>query len=146
MSGRRPLLRSPKFGDGMTSETTEESGVNVFMSALPLGIGRARKRFESIPPETNEPECIGRPKTGKRTTRERQCRHYPDLDWAGQSSRHQDFLFFINCVNAASVVRKARFGGLFRSRPAPASRPGVDWADSRDPINAFLTLSDVTEV
>src|SRR4051812_24207050 len=78
MSGRRPLLRSPKFGDGMTSETTEESGVNVCMSALPFGIGRARKRFESNPPDTNEPECIGRPKTGKRTTIERQWRHYPD--------------------------------------------------------------------
>src|SRR4051812_48998055 len=65
MSGRRSLLRSPKFGDGMTSETTEESGVNVFMLALPLGIGRARWRFESVPPDANEPECIETTKTGQ---------------------------------------------------------------------------------
>lgn len=47
MSGCRPLLRSPKFGEGITSEATDESGVKVFMLLLPPGIGSTRLRFES---------------------------------------------------------------------------------------------------
>src|SRR3954468_16836142 len=47
MSIARPPARSPWFGEGSTSETTEESGVNVGMSALPFGTGRGRCRFES---------------------------------------------------------------------------------------------------
>src|SRR3954469_277529 len=47
MSIARPPARSPWLGEGSTSETTEESGVNVGMSALPFGTGRGRCRFES---------------------------------------------------------------------------------------------------
>ena len=50
----------------MTSEAIEESGVNVFMSALVLGSGTAR-RFESNPTDANEPIDIGKLKPGKRT-------------------------------------------------------------------------------
>jgi hypothetical protein len=45
MSGVRPLFRSPKFSDGTTSKTTEESGVNFGISAAAFGIGRARWRL-----------------------------------------------------------------------------------------------------
>jgi hypothetical protein len=48
MSGGRPLLRSPEFGDGMTSDTIEESGVKLIMFALPLGMRRASGRFELV--------------------------------------------------------------------------------------------------
>src|ERR1700759_4875585 len=69
MSGLRPLLRSPKLADGMTSETTEESGVNVFMFALPLGVGRARRRFRSGLAAANEPASIGQLKPGGTTAK-----------------------------------------------------------------------------
>src|SRR4051794_14847664 len=49
----------------MTSETTEESGVNVCMSALPFGSGRERRRFESEPTDANEPCNIGTTQTGQ---------------------------------------------------------------------------------
>ena len=55
MSGTRPLLRSPWFGEGMMSETIEESGSNVRMLAAVLGTGRARWRFESDPDDTVGP-------------------------------------------------------------------------------------------
>src|SRR5664279_4230863 len=71
MSGKRPLLRSPKLADGMTSEAIEESWVNVFMSELPRGIGRARWRFESNPAGANEPSDIGVLKPGRRTAKSR---------------------------------------------------------------------------
>src|SRR5664279_2652113 len=71
MSGKRPLLRSPKLTDGMTSEAIEESGVNVFMSELPRGIGRARWRFESNPAGANELSDIGLLKPGRRTAKSR---------------------------------------------------------------------------
>jgi hypothetical protein len=38
MSGQRPLARSPKLADGMTSEAIEESAVNVFMVSDPCGL------------------------------------------------------------------------------------------------------------
>src|SRR5476649_585294 len=71
MSGKRPLFRSPKFAEGMTSEAIEESGVNVFMSELPRGIGRARWRFVSNPAGANEPSDIGLLKPGRRTAKSR---------------------------------------------------------------------------
>ena len=52
---------------GMTSEAIDESGVKVFISALALGIGRARRRFESKLEGANEPSGIGRLKPGRRT-------------------------------------------------------------------------------
>src|SRR5476651_1247269 len=55
----------------MTSEAIEESGVNVFMSELPRGIGRARWRFESGPAGANEPSDIGLLKPGRRTANSR---------------------------------------------------------------------------
>src|ERR1700694_4328860 len=58
----------------MTSEAIEESGVNVFMSELPRGIGRARWRFESGPAGANEPSDIGLLKPGKRTAKSRRRR------------------------------------------------------------------------
>ncbi|WP_229176564.1 hypothetical protein [Bradyrhizobium ivorense] len=58
MSGWRPLARSPKFTDGITSEAIEESGVNVFNSATPFGTGRVRCRFESPLEDEDEPEAI----------------------------------------------------------------------------------------
>jgi hypothetical protein len=61
------LARSPKLADGMTSETTDESGTNVFILALPLGVGRARRRFVSDPAAANEPESMGQLKPGGRT-------------------------------------------------------------------------------
>src|SRR3954451_1047643 len=67
MSAARSLARSPKLADGMTSETTEESGVNGCMSALPLGSGSGRRRFFSEPTDADEPCGIGQLKPGKRT-------------------------------------------------------------------------------
>src|ERR1700722_6043406 len=67
MSGRRALFRSPWFGDGMTSEAIEESGVNVFIFALALGSGAARRSLESSPTGANEPSGIGQLKPGRRT-------------------------------------------------------------------------------
>src|SRR5579862_8569148 len=58
MSMPRPLLRSPKFGEGMTSEAIEVSGVKIFMFAAVFGIGSERSRFESDPSEGSEPEDI----------------------------------------------------------------------------------------
>src|SRR5476649_1362281 len=55
----------------MTSEAIEESGVNVVMSELPRGIGRARWRFESNPAGANEPSDIGLLKPGRRTANSR---------------------------------------------------------------------------
>ena len=43
MSGRRPLARSPWFGDARTSATTEESAANGkgdFAPEIPLGVER----------------------------------------------------------------------------------------------------------
>src|SRR3954453_17354374 len=67
MSGARSLARSPKLADGITSETTEESGVNGCMSALPFGSGSGRRRFFSEPTDANEPCGIGQLKPGRRT-------------------------------------------------------------------------------
>src|SRR5579864_8182629 len=64
MSGRRPLFRSPKFADGMTSEAIEVSGVKVFISAIGRGNGVAR-RFESV--LLVPPSDISILKPGKRT-------------------------------------------------------------------------------
>ncbi len=66
MSGRRPLFRSPKFADGMTSEAIEVSGVKVCMFAIGRGSGVAR-RFESVTADANEPSDISILKPGKRT-------------------------------------------------------------------------------
>src|ERR1700761_8684353 len=54
MSGARPLFRSPQFGDGITSEAIEESGLNVFMFAFSRGAGSARWRFESTLSEISD--------------------------------------------------------------------------------------------
>src|ERR1700754_4078511 len=84
MSAARSLARSPKLADGMTSETTEESGVNGFMSALPLGSGSGRRRFESEPTDADEPCSIGQLKPGRRTAailffgELQRWLHYPD--------------------------------------------------------------------
>src|SRR5215212_4545699 len=51
----------------MTSEATDESGVNAFMLALAPGIGRARRRFKPKPSVANEPNDIGQLKPGRRT-------------------------------------------------------------------------------
>src|SRR5271169_5124714 len=64
MSGRRPLFRSPKFGEGITSEAIEESGENVFIFARGRGSGTAR-RFESVPADANEPSAIWIAQTGQ---------------------------------------------------------------------------------
>src|ERR1700761_8024905 len=66
MSGKRPLFRSPKFGDGMTSEAIEESDVKVCMFAIGRKSGVAR-RFESASGEANEPSDIRGLKPGRRT-------------------------------------------------------------------------------
>jgi hypothetical protein len=50
----------------MTSEAIEESGVKVFIFALVLGSGTAR-RLESFPLDANEPGGIGQVKPGRRT-------------------------------------------------------------------------------
>src|SRR5947207_14733824 len=50
----------------MTSEAIDESGVNVFIFAFGLGSGTAR-RFESKPPDANEPSDMGQLKPGRRT-------------------------------------------------------------------------------
>src|SRR5262249_13201042 len=49
MSGCRPRLRSPWFGDGMTSGTIEESGAKGRMPTAAFGTGSTRWRFESDP-------------------------------------------------------------------------------------------------
>src|SRR3954466_6283405 len=51
----------------MTSEATDESGVNAFMLGLAPGFGRARRRFEPKPSDANEPNDIGQLKPGRRT-------------------------------------------------------------------------------
>jgi hypothetical protein len=66
MSGKRPLFRSPKFAEGITSEAIEESGEKVFMLAFGRGSGTAR-RFESEPTDANEPDDIELLKPGRRT-------------------------------------------------------------------------------
>jgi hypothetical protein len=60
------MFRSPKFGDGTTSEAIDESGLNVFMFALSRGTGTAR-RFESVPADADEPINMGTPKPGSTT-------------------------------------------------------------------------------
>src|ERR1700688_899811 len=52
----------------MTSDAIEESGVNVFMFALALGSGTAR-RLESNPADANEPSGIGQVKPVRRTAK-----------------------------------------------------------------------------
>src|SRR5690349_12114588 len=52
MSGTRSLFRSPKFADGITSETTDESGVNAFAAGPSCG---ACWRFEADLSEAGEP-------------------------------------------------------------------------------------------
>jgi hypothetical protein len=62
MSGARALFLSPQFGEGMTSEAIEESGVKVFMFDWSRGSGAAR-RFESVPADANEPDDISNAQT-----------------------------------------------------------------------------------
>ena len=66
MSGKRPLFRSPKFAEGMTSEAIEESGVKVCISAMGRGSG-VKRRFESI--DVNEPSDISILKPGGSTAK-----------------------------------------------------------------------------
>src|ERR1700722_2705773 len=66
MSGRRPLFRSPKFAEGMTSDAIEESGEKVCMFAIGRGNGAGR-RFESVPEDANEPIDISILKPGRTT-------------------------------------------------------------------------------
>src|SRR5487761_260192 len=66
MSGTRPLFRSPKLAEGMTSDAIEVSGVKIFIFAIGRGSGVAR-RFESEPGDANEPIDISILKPGKRT-------------------------------------------------------------------------------
>jgi len=68
MLGMRPLFPSPKFGEGMTSDTTDESGMNFSISRLALGIGRARCRLVSDPTDVNERNDMQPLKTGETTT------------------------------------------------------------------------------
>jgi hypothetical protein len=49
----------------MTSDTIEESGVKVFISAMAPATGRARLFFESIPADANEPELISWTQSGQ---------------------------------------------------------------------------------
>src|SRR3569832_2984690 len=66
MSAIRPLFRSPKFAEGITSEAIEESGVKVCMFAIGRGSGVAR-RLESVPEDANEPIDLSILKTGRTT-------------------------------------------------------------------------------
>jgi hypothetical protein len=86
MLGRRPLFRSPKFGEGMTSEATEESGENVFMFEYSCGSG-AERRFESEPADANEPNDMEWLKPGRRTATvsfQNEPRHYSPMTASAQ--------------------------------------------------------------
>src|SRR4030088_3182178 len=120
----------------MTSEAIEESGVNVFMSELPRGIGRARWRFESNPAGANEPSDIGLLKPGRRTANSRLQRE-PRLlflydvrsairqagrgvaFWPGVCGKHhQVVLSFRDGPNGSALLRRPMTG----SGPDPESR------------------------
>src|ERR1700693_3740036 len=51
----------------MTSEAIDESAENVFMLALAMGSGAARRCLESTPTGANEPSGIRQLKPGRRT-------------------------------------------------------------------------------
>src|SRR6187200_747028 len=79
----------------MTSEAIEESGVKVFMFALVLGSGTAR-RFESIPLDANEPGGIGQVNPGRRTA------------MSLQGNPHLLFLYDVGAIGASAAA--AHFG------------------------------------
>jgi hypothetical protein len=60
------LFRSPKFAEWMTSDAIEVSGVKIFIFAIGLGSGVAR-RLESGPADANEPIDISILKPGSTT-------------------------------------------------------------------------------
>src|SRR5476651_1194182 len=86
----------------MTSEAIEESGVNVFMFALALGRGTAR-RFESKPTDANEPSDIGQVKPGRRTAKSRLVYYSLTMSRAQCGSRpfHR---ILSECVREASPI------------------------------------------
>src|SRR5882724_6387365 len=98
MSGRRPLFRSPWFGDGMTSEAIEESGLNVFMLALAPGIARTRGGAEGMPSGLDIGGGIGGFQSGARHWQgindSRVNRHYSPVVRSAQSQSSQGLVFF----------------------------------------------------
>ena len=106
MSGARPPFRSPKFGEGMTSETIDESGLNAFIPAPTQGIGRARWRFASGPSVAWESGGINRIK--KTEKHHFQDSHYPFVMPVAQPQRRRQSRIFTGCVQDASPT-EARF-------------------------------------
>src|SRR5581483_6274943 len=102
MSGARPLFRSPQFGDGITSEAIEESGLNVFMFAFSRGAGSARWRFESTRSEVSD---MGHFKTDWQATIQDRAITIPS--WPGPRN-HTIGL----CHNIAGVCAGRITGGL----------------------------------
>src|SRR5690242_10676934 len=92
----------------MTSEAIEESGVKAFMSAVPLGTGRARWRFESIPADTTEPEGMIQPKTGPDDGRQRWTFTIPLRFDRGNPGSHSRKRILAECVREASVAPRGR--------------------------------------
>src|SRR5262249_31768547 len=125
MSGARPLLRSPKFGEGITSEAIEESGVNVFMFALSRGTGSARWRFESTLSEVSD---MGHFKNWLASNKYRIECHYPFMAALAQSHDRPLSRFCPRCVPDASLPGES---------PRRESSPASKWCNA---INAFLTL------
>ncbi|MGC1554430.1 MAG: hypothetical protein WA806_16775, partial [Bradyrhizobium sp.] len=102
MSGKRPLFRSPKFAEGMTSEAIEVSGVKLCIFAIGRGNGVAR-RFESM--GTNEPSDISLLKPGKTAAInffQTEHRHYSPGMRCAQSNVGLGLSILAECVRKAS--------------------------------------------
>src|ERR1700720_950218 len=106
MSGRRPLFRSPKFAEGMTSDAIEESGEKVCMFAIGRGNGAGR-RFESVPEDANEPIDISILKPGRTTAitlfQKKYVSHYSLKVTSAQSVIRPAMSILAECVRGASL-------------------------------------------
>src|ERR1700716_1692793 len=94
----------------MTSEAIEESGVNVFMFALALGSGTAR-RLDSKPTDANEPSAIGLVKPGRRTAKLRfqdELVYYSFTMSPAQCGSRPPLRILSECVPGASPGRAPR--------------------------------------
>src|SRR4030088_134466 len=123
----------------MTSEAIEESGVNVFMFALALGSGTAR-RFESNPTDANEPSGIGQIKPGRRTAT---VRRQPEprllfLHHAIRAMRELPAASHFGRVCAGSLTRRA---GRDREGGSPNSDfRRVGWGGDQKRLNPVANL------
>jgi hypothetical protein len=118
MSGVRPLFRSPKFSEGTTSNTTEESGVNFGMSALAFGIGRARWRFGAGFSDVIGPNSTSSLKPGGSAAFDAHFGGERSIGRTSSSrSRHK--------LDSTNTCRQAASQGIHRESTVDRSRRGV---------------------